>query len=270
MYHRIVLVVTLLVAIGTPATGQELPSGKEVVTSARALKSPLGVEAPRIFNEIKDRTFTRNVRFSNEWILNQVIAYEKVGATYKKSVAEMMEDGGIEGGLGMRSWLIDPDNEAFWNPTIRRLVGEKGYARVIALNGAFPPGSDDFQLTYGGVRRYDSKTNSLELNGVKFQDLDRKALLVVFPPKSPLDKKFEILVKYGDAIREQMFRFYEAFLAGKISEKQVSTFNEAYTLAGGCAVAATAPKSEIKAERYLYALNLMAKTLGDLGFKVEF
>lgn len=140
---------------------------------------------------------------------------------------------------------------------------------MIALNAAFPPGTEAFLLTYGGDRRYDSETNTLMFNGTKYQVVSRKAMTRTFDPALSLDQKFDVEVKFSDAIRQQMYRFYEAFYAGKISQQQVRRFNEAYVMAGGCALSATAPKSNLRADRYLYSMNLMANAMNKLGFSVQ-
>jgi hypothetical protein len=60
-----------------------------------------------------------------------------------------MIDGGGEHGLGMRNWLTDTHNVAWWDNAVRQSVGDEGYARVVALNAAFAPGSKNYLLTYG-------------------------------------------------------------------------------------------------------------------------
>ena len=66
-----------------------------------------------------------------------------------------------------------------------------------------------------------------------------------------------------------MFKFYQDFSEGQITQEQLTKFNQAYIWAGGCALGPTQPESSQLAFRYLNAQNLMAVTLNELGYKVE-
>lgn len=246
-------------------------SAVELLTTAITLEKPIGVEAVDIFERIKSDSFENNVEFSNSWINQQTAFYDAASEEYRNSVEEMIQGGGDEGGLGLGHWLTDPNNAAVWDEAVKSNIGEEGYARVVALNAAFSPQNDNnelFYLTYGGERRFEEATNTLRLQGTNVVTLDLIDLRLVTSNDASLTQIWDEQVKFGDAVRVQMFEFYKAFNEGTITPDQVATFNAAYLAAGGCALAATDVSTELKAERYSNALNLMAKTLGELGFSV--
>lgn len=231
--------------------------------------TPLGGDAVAIFARIKNNDFQKNIDFSNQWIKDQLSAIDKSNKSSKTYVAEMVEGNREKGILGMRFWLTDEKNLATWDKTIQRNAGDEGYARVVALNAAFRPGSDEYHWVYGGVRTYDPKKNVMSLNKSERLGVPQKEVLVTFKEGATGEQRMDTLVKFGDAIRKQMFKFYEDFSNGKVTQEQVTRFNEAYIRAGGCAMAATQPETSPLATRYLNSLNLMATTLNKMGYKVE-
>jgi hypothetical protein len=234
------------------------PSGDTLIGQAMARVLPLGFGASTIYETLRAQKFENNVEFSNAWIKAQLAAFDAASPEFKAAVAPMIEGGG-DHGLGMRNWLTDQANVAWWDNTVKAAVGEDGYARVVALNAAFPPGSQDYLLTYGYERKYDAGKNIMALN-----DLEAPGMM-----KSVSAFTFVELVKFGDPVRRRMFAFYDAFAAGNVTRSQVEAFNAAYVKAGGCAMAATEENQPVRAARYLNALILMSSTLNDLGFKAQ-
>jgi len=250
-----------LSALGAPMP-QALPaSGAERLQLVESIAVPVGYGALQIYAKLKNQPFASNVAFSNQWIRSQLAAYDKAPTDYQSDLREMIDGTKAEGGLGMRQWLTDPKNVSWWDPTMRSVLGDAGYARVVSLNGAFPPGSREFQLVYGGTRLYDPATNSMMLNADKFPSVDQSAK--AYKSGTPAFKDF---VRFGGRVEDQMFRFYSAYAAGKVDQSKVKAFNRAYGLAGGCALSLTEPESVIKSTRYANAVNYMSNALTKLGF----
>jgi hypothetical protein len=250
------------------ALAQQMPSGAALIKQAEEHPQPLGYKAAEIYQRLIAQDFAKNVEVSNGWIRAHLKFFdERAAPAYKAAVVSMLEGGG-DHGLGMRHWLTDQKNAAWWDRAVKQVVGDDGYARIVALNEAFPAGSEDYVLTYGYDRKYDAAADAMELNGAHFDGLMKQSPKFTFAPGAKVDQTFEQLVKHGDDVRKQMYKFYEAYAAGKVTPAQVKTFNVAYVKAGGCALAATEEQEAIRAARYLNALNLMAKTLTELGFKV--
>ena len=179
---------TTLETLGFP----RLPAGSDIVQQVRALPYALGFDAPTHFAARRGETFAANRDFSNLWITDQVAFYDaSIDPSYRAALQELMDGGGEEGHLGMRNWLNDPDNLAFWDNAIVNNVGELGYARLISLNAAFGIGHDDFRLTYGGIRRYDAGTNVLTLNGTPFPGATATPFAFSAPTLTP-EQKFEL------------------------------------------------------------------------------
>lgn len=258
----------LLPQLSLSVSAQEFRPGQDVVKAFQPRTTPLGNNAAAVFARIKGNGFQKNIDVSNQWIKAQLAAIDRSNRTYKAYVAEMVEGDREKGILGMRSWLTDEKNLATWDKTVQRNAGDDGYARVVALNAAFPPGSDEYHWVYGGVRTYNPQTNMMTLNRSERAGVPREKVLVTFKEGATGEQRMDTLVKFGDAIRQQMFKFYQDYSDGKITQDQVTKFNEGYIWAGGCAMAATQPESAPLAFRYLNALNLMAVTLNDLGYKV--
>lgn len=243
-------------------------TGETLLAQAESRSSPLGFQAATIFKTIEQQSFESNVSFSNAWIKAQLKRYDSAPDFYKKALAPMVEGGG-EHGIGMRNWLTDKENVAWWDKTVMKAVGEDGYARVVALNSGFAPGSKDYLLTYGFERKFDNKSGVMSLNGATLDNTSKdKPLFSLKGDMNPKDQFVE-LVKFGDPVRKQMFAFYDAFNDGNVSRGQVEAFNAAYVKSGGCAMAATDVVERDRMARYLNALNYMGKTLADLGFKVR-
>jgi len=249
---------------GTEGT-QQLPPGTEVIKMARARTEPLGFKALKVYDNVKSKPFEENVKFSNQWIRSHINYYDKKAAPRYRVYVKDMIDGGGDVTLGMRGWLSDPQNVAWWDSTIRKLVGDDGYARVVALNAAFPAGSEDYRIVYGGTRRFDPKTSTMSLNGTP----QKVELAIGLQTNETRDQSFERMTKLGDAVRQQIFNFYDAYAKRKVTAAQVSQFNESFIVAGGCAMANTAPNELDRTIRYLNALNHMAQTLDSLGFQVQ-
>ena len=256
-----------------PTTSAQLrqaapPSGAEVVKMARAEAKPIGYEALAIYSKLRGAPFQQNVQFSNRWIQSHISYYDKTqDAGYRAYVKDMI-DGGGDVQLGMRSWLSDPKNVAWWDNAIRQSVGDEGYARVVALNAAFAPGSNDYRLTYGGTRLFDPAKAVMTLNGTSRPGLSAPRMVLKHDSSANRDAMFAQMVKLGDRVRQQMFNFYDAYSKKRVSAEQVMAFNEAYMWAGGCALAATDANELNRVRRYVHALNYMANALGELGFKV--
>lgn len=248
---------------------QTAPSGDEVVKMARAQAKPIGYEALAIYSKLRVAPFQQNVQFSNRWIQSHITHYDKSRDTAYRAYVKDMIDGGGDVQLGMRSWLSDPRNVAWWDNAVRQSVGDEGYARVVALNAAFAPGSNDYRLTYGGTRLYDSDKAVMTLNGTARPALGPDRIVLKHDPGANKDEMFARMVKLGDGVRQQMFSFYDAYGKKKVNAEQVRAFNEAYMLAGGCALAATDANEVNRLKRYVHALNYMANTLSGLGFKVQ-
>jgi hypothetical protein len=244
------------------------PSGAEVVKMVRAQAKPIGYEALAIYSRLRGAPFEQNVKFSNRWIESHITHYDKTkDAGYRAYVKDMI-DGGGDVQLGMRSWLSDPKNVAWWDNAIRQSAGDEGYARVVALNAAFAPGSNDYRLTYGGTRLFDPNKGMMTLNGTSHPGLSAPRMMLKYNPGANSDEMFAQMVKLGDRVRQQMFNFYDAYSKKRVSAEQVRAFNEGYMWAGGCALAATNANEADRVRRYVHALNYMANTLGELGFKV--
>ena len=273
-----VLLTTALTLTGAVTAGAA--TGKDGGASAnreqkRALapyeraRVPFGVDMALVYDEIVQREFQTNVEYSNKWIRGQLSAYRRATKSYKRRLREMVNGGGPEGGFGMRTWLTDPGNVRFWDNAVRSAVGDQGYARVVAINQAFGFGSREYLLIYGDHRRYNQRTQILSLNKVRFRPLRSNQVLLRYPGTTDMDLQFAYQAKFGDPIRAQMLRFYNDFIAGKVSRSKVATFNGAYALAGGCAMAQTGPKTRAKAQRYWAAHNIMARALSRLGYPIE-
>lgn len=256
-----VISAALVLLITVPAIGQDSRVSGVTEKFAANLKVPLGYDALRVLEVLNSQTFEQNIETSNKWIRAQLAAYHYGDPNYQRQLSEMITGSYIEGGLGMANWLTDPSNAGVWDKKVRSAVGNAGYARVVALNEAFPPGSMDFCHIYGGERRHNSRTNKLILNVSGRSTVPMKSRLA-----NP--RKFDELLKFGDEVRVEMFNFYEAFKDGKVSQRQVKKFNATYTLVGGCAVAAT-DVANVLLNRYAAGLNLFAKELGELGFPVK-
>lgn len=226
---------------------------------------PLGFRALETFDRISEKSFQGNVELSNKWILDQLAVYKRASADYKERVKEMIQGSG-DGGLGMGRWLTDPENVKYWDEAVRRHIGEEGYARIVALNTAFPPGSKDFQSTYGGVRRFESKDHTMRLNELKTPAVPLASAPFALRRGSSTNEAFEQLTRFGDDTRRRMFKLYDAFSKGDVDQEKVVAFNRSYKFAGGCALANTDVVKEAIAQRYLNALNLMAVTLKKIGF----
>jgi len=245
---------------GKPA---RLMSGDTALKEARTITEPFGSESVKIFATIRKNSFEKNINISNQWIKDQISFYNKSDDEYQLYLHEMMNGSG-DGGLGMTKWLTDKDNLAYWDKAVRRNVGDEGYARIVALNGAFGIGDDSFRLGYGGSHRFDQKTNQVTLNKVtKFRGVRD---LVGIDSSQSTNEKFDVLVEYGDKVRQRMFSLYDAWYAGKLSRDQVIQFNEAYVRAGACGMTNTDVVASDVAYRYAQTLSLMSTTLKELGF----
>jgi hypothetical protein len=267
--RKIYLAALLVGMLPATAIAQQAPSGQALIRQAETRAEPLGYKAAQIFKRLKAQNFEKNIEVSNAWIRAQVKFFdEKATPAYRAAVVSMLEGGG-DHGLGMRYWLTDQANVAWWDSNVRKAVGDEGYARVVALNEAFPAGSNEYALTYGYERKYDAATDTMDLNGFHSQGLMKGNPRFKFSPGINVDQAFDELVKHGDVVRKQMYSFYDAYAAKKVKPAQVKAFNAAYVKAGGCAVAATSGKEEARAARYLNALNVMASALTELGFKAE-
>jgi hypothetical protein len=266
---RTFLTLIFLAALLPGVAFGQVPTGAKLVQEAEARKAPLGQKAPEIYNKLVKQDFKKNVDTSNSWIRSQVEYFDKKADTSTKAALAHMTNGGGEHGLGMRQWLTDPQNVAWWDNTVRKTVGDEGYARIVALNAAFPPGSRDYILTYGYDRKYDPASDVMALNEATTPGIMKSGARFNFPAGVKTEDTFVQLVKFGDPVRKQMFRFYQDYAAGKVTPDQVRKFNSAYVKAGGCAMAATEEQQMPRALRYLNALNLMAMTMDDLGYKVE-
>ncbi|MDT4895658.1 MAG: hypothetical protein QOH25_735 [Acidobacteriota bacterium] len=254
---------TLIVA---PTTSAQSPSGDQVVKTVRAQAKPIGYEALAIYMKLRSAPFQQNVQFSNRWIQSHISYYDKSrDAGYRAYVKDMI-DGGGDVQLGMRSWLSDPKNVAWWDNAIRQSASDEGYARVVALNAAFAPGSNDYRLTYGGTRLYDSGKNMMSLNGTTRPGLSSDRMTLKYDPRASNDEMFGRMIKFGDTVRQKMFNFYQAYADKKVTPEQVRAFNEAYILAGGCALAGTNALEANRVQRYVHALNFMSQELTRLGF----
>ena len=248
------------------------PTATEVLTWANSLPIPLGAEAfsVGIFDRLVEDSFENNIGFSNQWITDQIDFYDnQADDAYREYTTEIMEGSG-DGGLGMRFWLTDEDNLAFWDNAVRRNAGERGYARIVALNAAFTPGSDAFRANYGGSRSYDPETNTILFNDQEFPGVSsEEAIFELDIPSDPSEEElaelFKQTIRLGEPVRQQIFRLYEAFLQGEVTQEQISLFNETYVLTGGCAIAATDVQTEALVHRYLQSLNLMSQTLLEIG-----
>ena len=249
----------MLSVIVTPTRAAQRPSGAEVIKIAQAKSQPLGFAALRNYENLRTKPFEENIKFSNRWIKSHIDYYDKKASAEYRAYTKDMIDGGGDVSLGMRRWLTDPQNVAWWDNTIRKLVGDEGYARVVALNAAFPPGSENYRLTYGGTRRFDPKTNNMSLNGTS-----RKINGTVTTATG--DQLFDRMVTRGDGVRQQMLSFYAAYAKGKVSAAQVKKFNEGVIIAGGCALSATEAKEADRSIRYMNAVNFMGAQLDSLGF----
>ena len=259
----------MLVTLRQPFAQQpRTPTGEEVTSQIRTRTAPLGYGALKILNEIKQKPFKENVQFSNQWIQGHIDHYDKSSNQEYRAYVKEMIDGGGDVELGMRKWLSDPGNVAWWDNAIRQNVGDQGYARVVALNAGFPSGSDDYRVTFGGFRRYDVNANTMSLNGTSRTGGGGVKGTVVAQSSATRDQRFAVLTKLGDAVRQQMFNFYDAFSKGKVSADQVKTFNEALVWGGGCAITDTDSFTTVRSERYLAALNHMANTMDALGYQV--
>ncbi|MEZ4888466.1 MAG: hypothetical protein R3E32_27310 [Chitinophagales bacterium] len=247
-------------------------SPKKLQKMALKGEMPIGIEALDFYAKIKGNSFEKNVQFSNNWIESHVVYYEKTrDRKYKEYMKESIEGGGPEKGLGMRGWISDKKNVARWDKDVAATIGEDGYARLIALNAAFKPGSDShFKMIYGGERLYDQKNDQFLMNSRAMKDAKLQKDYVQFNSRKPsYDDMFKTLLVFADKIRTQTFNFYADFRAGKVSEEQVATFNKAYVVVGGCAMASTDVMNDIKGLRYLKGLNYMAATLTELGYPVN-
>jgi hypothetical protein len=262
------LLAGLGLAIVTATANGQVPerAGQTLLAQAKAETRPLGVDGYAIFQILQHQSFENNVSFSNAWIKAQLEYFDQTkDAEYKTALAPMI-NGGADHGLGMRNWLTDPKNVGWWDGAVRDAAGDEGYARVVALNAAFAPGSGLYLLTYGYDRRYDAGQNLMKLNDASFEGVMNQAEVSKFAPDTPTKGTFSQLVKFGDPVRRQMFDFYRAYLDGKVTPAQVAVFNEAYIKSGGCALAATEEEEDARAQRYLNALNVMKITLGSLGY----
>jgi hypothetical protein len=193
----------------------------------------------------------------------QVGFYDQADDAYKMDLGILIQGGGPWDDLGMRHWA---QTGASWDGLLLDSIGTEGYARVIALFLAFPPGDELFLRSFGGSRGYDRERQVILLNGTEFPaiTLENFHPSYLFQESDPTEKRIETLIHLGDAVRSAMFGFYAAFLKGELSLEQVSEFNAAYLLAGGSALA----NSEIdtgnvqgKLEMHLHALNLMSGAL---------
>lgn len=238
-----------------------------MINEARALREPLGLPAVEHFQSLARNSFDANVRLSNDWITKHIAAYDQAAADYQALLEPLMEGASDGSMLGMRFWLTDPDNVEFWDKAVQRNVGDEGYALLTALNLAFEPLSTEFQLAYGGHREYDPASGLLVLNGTAFERPVKGPF--EFAANSTLEQKFDQLVRFGDAVRQAMLQFYQASAEGKIDQILIGLFNETYVLASGCALANTNVLVDRTAEQYLFALNLMAQTLAEAGFRIE-
>jgi len=265
-FATLLLVCLPLIAVSRSfAQRTQQPSGAEVVKMARARTEPLGFNALKVYEEIKSNPFEENVKVSNQWIRGHIDYYDgKATPQYRAYVKDMI-DGGGDVTLGMRGWLSDPKNVSWWDSTIRGLVGEDGYARVVALNAAFPAGSEEYRLVYGGSRRFDSKTNTMSLNGTP----QKVSAAISIRPNETHEALFERMTRLGDAVRQQVFSFYAAYAKGKTTPAQVGKFNESFIRAGGCAMSNTEARELARSIRYINALNQMTQTLNSLGFRVQ-
>lgn len=261
-------VVAVAIVAALPAIALGRPSAEEVVKTLKDRKTPVGVEAAEVFEQLQKNSFEKNVEFSNQWIKDQLAAIDKTDKDYQEYVAEMV-DGPGDGALPMRRWLTDEKNVGTWDKNIQKLVGDDGYARVVAMNGAFKPGSEEFRLVYGGSRRYEPAKKAMMLNDSERAGERPEKMLVSFKSDATMDEKMATLIKFGDGVRKQMLKFYDDFKKGDVTEEQVTTFNEAYAWTGGCALGATNTLTDSLANRYLVGLHNMAETLGELGYKVQ-
>jgi hypothetical protein len=259
----------LLFGIGGCPMASVCPTmtGQSVIDSARGLGTPIGFGARALYAEYQKNSFETNVLMSNAWIQGQVDFYEKADSCYMMYLDEMMNGGGVEGGLGMRQWLSDPENVQFWDNFIQKNIGDDGYARLIALNGAFGPGSDSFEWTYGGIRRYSADSQMLMLDGAAVA-MDKE--IGAFEEGLSSEAKFAFLVLFGHNVRMAMYDFYDAFAAGQVTAAEVADFNEAYIVAGGCAITSTdSTQLPLRESRYLAGLNYVGVKLTELGYTVE-
>lgn len=226
---------------------------------AQAQEQPIGFEALAQFESLSTKTFGQVMQASNAWIKQQIGAFERGDQRYKRRLATLVYGDEAEAGLGMAFWLTDTTNAGVWDRAVRDEIGVSGYARIVALNSAFPAGAK-FAAVYGGERRHDARRGVVTLNGVPSE-----LGAVVARPRRQAE-----LNQFGDKVRRQMFRFYEEFRKGGISQEMVGKFNRAYRIAGGCAIAGTdVLDSYPRFARYSAALNLMASTLAELGFPIR-
>lgn len=258
---------TLVVSSQLSISRADSEIGSVLISKSESYERPLGVEAFTIYQVLKNQKFENNIAFSNAWIQGQLKAFDQSTDNTYKSALEPMVEGGHGHGIGMRNWLTDKKNVAWWDKMVRDNSSDEGYARVVALNAAFYPGSKQYLLTYGFNREFDPSSKVMMLNDTKFTN-DNKALFE-FRPDSDKNNFFPQLVKFGDPVRQQMFSFYEAYSEGKVSPSDVSLFNKTYVKIGGCAMAATDVEEGPRAARYLNALNVMSITLDKLGFKIK-
>jgi hypothetical protein len=234
---------------------------------------PIGYQALAIYNERKTNSFADNIQFSNQWIVAQIKVYdESKDASYKEYNQEMIDGGGPEKALGVRNWLGDKENVAYWDNAVKNAIGEDGYAKLIALNAAFAPSDkSNYRLIYGGIRAFDAKTNTFSINGSKVFDSQKKLnTYVTLSPKRDGKDYFNTLMKLAHPVRDAVFQFYSDFQAGKVSADKVRAFNKAYLVVGGCAMASTdVMHNGLKANRYLVGLRYFADALTELGYAVK-
>ena len=212
----------LIVVSRSYAQRTQQPSGAEVVKMARARNQPLGFAALKVYEGTKNKPFEENVKFSNQWIRSHIDYYDKRAKPEYRAYVKDMIDGGGDVTLGMRGWLSDPKNVSWWDNTIRGLVGEDGYARVVALNAAFPAGSEEYRIVYGGSRRFDPETNTMTLNG----NPQKVSEAITVQPNETHEQLFERMTKLGDAVRRQVFNFYGALQGGRVTRQLGSEENQ--------------------------------------------
>lgn len=106
---------------GQPAQ-ERLRTGVAAIAEANRLPTPLGVEAIRFFDVIRDKSFEEMVKFSSKWIMDHIRFYDAANDFYKKYTSEMMLGGGPEGGQGMRAWLTAKMKPSGIRPSVETWV----------------------------------------------------------------------------------------------------------------------------------------------------
>ncbi|PHN03965.1 hypothetical protein [Flavilitoribacter nigricans] len=248
-------------------------SSSEILSLAESVKEPIGIKALDIYEERKAQSFDDNVRYSNNWIQSQIDFYDSVSGEnkgYSEYIEEMIEGGGPEKSLGMRGWLNDPDNVAFWDNAVQQSIGDDGYAMLISLNGAFQPEvSSQFRLIYGGTRLFHDQEDRLSINGSFFENIELTNKFGEFPDNPSNEDFFRVINGLSHKIRLQVFQLYTDYRNGNLSEETIRRFNRAYAVVGGCATANTDAADNLpKAQRYLSGLNFFAQELTEMGYTI--